>query len=132
MQPQLPHCSSQCSSDGEEIPQALNEIDILSDESYVETLNLPGLSTATESQSAWYHYLHLKLVFPCPPIASETIWTKAAMRKNVPDFSQRTGPSDEILSIKNKSLLLFLAFLSLSFMKTSFSENRVCTKKPES
>lgn len=123
---------SESSSEEEEIPQPLDETDILSDESDVETLNLPGSSRETESHSLPGTLSASHTCLPGPSVAAETIWTKKAdARKNIPAFSQTTGPSDEILSMEDKSpLSLFLAFLSLAFMETIvFQTNMYATQK---
>lgn len=68
---------------------------------------MPGTSSASET------------CLPGPSVAVETTWTKKAnVRVNIPDFSEITRPSDEILNMEDKSSLsVYLAFLSLTFME---------------
>lgn len=52
-----------------------------------------------------------------PSVATEVTWTKKVTTKNITKFMGRTGPSDEILKMEDKSpLQLFLTLLSLNFI----------------
>ena len=109
--------SEYISSDEAEIPKLSDEIDILSDESDIEPAidesTAPVLSVPSTSSSS-------EISLPGPSTAAEIAWTKkAAVKTSVPEFSSRTGPSDEVLNMEDKSpLSLFLSFLSLPYMET--------------